>query len=85
MIYIKLASIIRAVSWYYENIHVYCPVVGTNDPQGLGSSCFQNHKLSISCKVLSLSDILTISLIQMQRRPMLTLTEYMPRISQVHD
>ena len=71
---------------YYDNMHVYCLVVGADEP--LGSSVFvvlfvffffvfffQNHYYSvllpISCKIFPLNDILTVFPIQM--RPMLTL------------
>ena len=68
----NLALIGQAVSEkkifeYYGGIHVYCPLVGSDQP--LGSNFFQNHKpsvhLPISFKFFSSNDILTIFPIQM--------------------
>ena len=60
---------------YYGHIHVYSPWAGTDNP--LGAKGFHKHKYSVHlpifCKFCPRNYILTIFLIQMNGRPMLTL------------
>ena len=56
------------------HIHVYSPGAGTDNPPG--SNFVQNHKTSVNlvvcCNFLPLNEFVTVSPIQMHRRPNLT-------------